>query len=83
MPSEQLALQASAAHLAEAEDEFPPEPRADVERLTASATYHRRVGASVVALFRSSRTRLRRVSVAPAEGAPDVTGTLPHLPAFG
>jgi hypothetical protein len=44
MPSEQLALQLSAAHLEEAEDEFPPEPRADVERLSASATYHRRVG---------------------------------------
>ena len=41
--SRQLVLQVSAAHLEEAEDEFPPEPRGDVERLTASATYHRRI----------------------------------------
>ena len=41
-PTDRVVLQVSAAHLEEAEDEFPPEPRADVERLTASATYHRR-----------------------------------------
>jgi hypothetical protein len=43
MPSENLVLQVSAGHLEEAEAEFPPEPRADVDRLTASATYHRRL----------------------------------------
>jgi len=41
LPSDRLALQVSAAHLTEAEAEFPPEPRADVNRFTASATYHR------------------------------------------
>jgi hypothetical protein len=41
LPGDRLALQVSAAHLNEAEAEFPPEPRADVNRLTASATYHR------------------------------------------
>jgi hypothetical protein len=44
MPTDHLVVQVSAAHLEEAEDEFPPEPRADVQRLTASATYHRRAG---------------------------------------
>jgi hypothetical protein len=41
MPTRNLAMQASAAHLREAEAEFPPQPRADVDRATASATYHR------------------------------------------
>ena len=44
MPSDRLAVQVSAAHLEESEAEFPPEPRADADRFTASATYHRRVG---------------------------------------
>ncbi len=44
MPSESLVLQVSAGHLEESEAEFAPEPRADVDRLTASATYHRRLG---------------------------------------
>jgi hypothetical protein len=48
-PSENLVLQVSAGHLEEAEAEFPPEPRADVDRLTASATYHRRVGSGLSA----------------------------------
>lgn len=41
MLTSQLALQVSAAHLHAAEAEFPPQPRSNVERLTASATYHR------------------------------------------
>jgi hypothetical protein len=44
MPTDHLGLQVSAGHLEEAEDEFPPEPRVDVQRLTGSATYHRRLG---------------------------------------
>ena len=32
MPTDHVVVQVSAAHLEEAEDEFPPEPRADVER---------------------------------------------------
>jgi len=44
LPSDGLALQVSAGHLEEAEAEFPPQPRTDVNRLTASATYHRRLG---------------------------------------
>ena len=48
-PSENLVLQVSAGHLEEAEAEFPPEPRADVDRLTASATYHVRVGSGLSA----------------------------------
>lgn len=36
-----LALQLSAAHLREAEAEFAPQPRSDLTRTTASATYHR------------------------------------------
>jgi hypothetical protein len=40
-PTPRLTLQASAAHLNESEEQFPPEPRTDVDRLTASATYHR------------------------------------------
>ena len=44
LPSDRLALQVSAGHLEEAEAEFPPQPRTDVDRLTASATYHRRLG---------------------------------------
>jgi hypothetical protein len=41
MPSSRLALQVSAGHLHAAEAEFPPQPRSDVDRATASATYHR------------------------------------------
>jgi hypothetical protein len=41
MPTARLALQVSGAHLHDAEAEFPPVPRGDVERVTASATYHR------------------------------------------
>ncbi len=44
MPTDRLALQVSAAHLHGAEAEFPPQPRSDVNRATASATYHRRIG---------------------------------------
>jgi hypothetical protein len=42
LPNDRVALQVSAAHLNEAEAEFPPDPRADVDRLTASGTYQRR-----------------------------------------
>ena len=41
MPSSGLALQISAAHLTDAEAEFPPLPRSNLARATASATYHR------------------------------------------
>lgn len=41
MPTPRLALQVSAAHLHGAEEEFLPQPRSDVDRATASATYHR------------------------------------------
>ena len=44
LPNERFALQVSAGHLAEAEFEFAPLPRNDVDRLTASATYHRPLG---------------------------------------
>jgi hypothetical protein len=44
LPSERFALQVSAGHLAEAEFEFPPLPRNDIDRLTASLTYHRPLG---------------------------------------
>jgi hypothetical protein len=46
-PSPRLALQVSAGHLHEAEAEFPPQPRSDLFRSTASATYHRVVGPHV------------------------------------
>jgi hypothetical protein len=53
MPGARLALQISGAHLHAAEAEFPPAPRSDVERVTASATYHRvsatRVWATTIA----------------------------------
>jgi len=41
LPTERLALQISTAHLHEAEAEFTPQPRSDINRTTASATYHR------------------------------------------
>jgi hypothetical protein len=41
MPTPRLALQVSAAHLNGAEAEFPPQPRSDIDRVTASATFHR------------------------------------------
>ena len=40
-PTPRWAIQVSGAHLHGAEAEFPPLPRSDVERFTASATYHR------------------------------------------
>ena len=45
MPTGRLAFQVSAAHLHEAEAEFPPRRGSDVNRATASATYHRAIGA--------------------------------------
>jgi len=42
LPAPSLALQVSAAHLTEAEAQFAPSPRSDADKLTASATYHRR-----------------------------------------
>jgi hypothetical protein len=47
MPTPRLALQVSAGHLQEAEAEFPPQPRSDLFRSTASATYHRLAGQNV------------------------------------
>jgi hypothetical protein len=44
LANERLAIQVSAGHLEEAEQEFAPQPRNDIDRLTASATYHRRLG---------------------------------------
>ena len=41
LPGDRLALQVSAGHLHEAEASFPPQPRTSVDRVTASATYHR------------------------------------------
>jgi hypothetical protein len=41
LPAERWAMEVSAGHLNEAEAEFPPEPRADVDRVTASVSYHR------------------------------------------
>ena len=44
LPNSRWALQMSAARLHGAEAEFPPRRRSDVDRATASATYHRTVG---------------------------------------
>jgi hypothetical protein len=44
MPTDRWALQVSAAHLRDAEEEFPPQHRASLNRATASATYHRPFG---------------------------------------
>jgi len=41
LPNERLAFQISAGHLTEAHPEFAPRPPSDVDRATASATYHR------------------------------------------
>jgi hypothetical protein len=41
LPTNQLAFQVSAAHLNEAELDFESAPRTDLNRVTASATYHR------------------------------------------
>jgi hypothetical protein len=43
-PTRRLSLQVSAGHLRAAEAEFPPLPRSDVDRVTASAVYHRSSG---------------------------------------
>jgi hypothetical protein len=47
IPSPRLALQVSAGHLHAAEAEFPPQPRSDLFRSTASAAYHRVTGPNV------------------------------------
>jgi hypothetical protein len=46
LPTRRWALQASAGHLHEVEAEFAPQPRSSINRFTASATYHRGMGAS-------------------------------------
>lgn len=43
LPADSVAVQVSAGHLAEAEPEHAGGPGVDVDRVTASATYHRRV----------------------------------------
>jgi hypothetical protein len=48
LPTGALALQVSAAHLREAEAEFPPQPRSSLVRATASAMWHRTTSASAV-----------------------------------
>jgi hypothetical protein len=48
LPTSRLAIQVSAAYLRDAEAEFPPQPRNDLDRITASATYHRAVSGSGV-----------------------------------
>jgi hypothetical protein len=47
MPTPRLTLQISAAHLEGVEAEFPPQSRSDIDRITASATYHRMTGAAI------------------------------------
>jgi hypothetical protein len=47
LPTLRLAIQVSAGHLNEAEAEFAPQPRTDLDRFTASATYHRTSGQDV------------------------------------
>ena len=47
MPTPRLAVQISGARLNEAEAEFPPQPRGDITRVTASATYHRMTGEKI------------------------------------
>jgi hypothetical protein len=44
MPAQTVALQVSAAHLEDGEAGLGTEPRRDVERITASMSYHRGVG---------------------------------------
>jgi hypothetical protein len=43
LPNDRLAIQVSAGHLHEAEEEFAPTPRSSVDRLTASMTHQRAV----------------------------------------
>jgi hypothetical protein len=47
MPSDRLALQVSAGHLNDAEAGLALQPRSDVDRATASATYHRPQGGGI------------------------------------
>jgi len=47
MPKSRFVIQLSAGHLNEAKAEFPPQPRSDVNRASASATYHRVTAAKV------------------------------------
>ncbi len=59
LPTPRVALQVSAGHLREAEGGHDGEPRVDVDRITASATYHRPIGtgglwASTIAWGRNS-----------------------------
>jgi len=60
LPAANVALQVSAGHLSEAEAGEDGAPRADVNRLTASATFHRlsgnRVAASTLAWGRNSES---------------------------
>ena len=46
LPNERLAFQISAGHLTDSHPEFAPRPPSDVDRTTASATYHRPLGAA-------------------------------------
>ena len=46
LPTDRLSLQVSAGHLREAEADLASLPRSDIDRFTASATYHRPHGGS-------------------------------------
>jgi hypothetical protein len=46
VPAPQLAIQVSAAHLEESEAGLGLQPRSDIDRMTASVIYHRRLGAT-------------------------------------
>jgi hypothetical protein len=48
LPTKRWALQVSAGHLAEAEAGHDGEPRTDVNRVTATATYHRQLDATSI-----------------------------------
>ena len=47
VPTERLAIQVSGGRMREAELDFEPQPRTDVDRVTASAAYHRPAGRGV------------------------------------
>jgi hypothetical protein len=67
LPSDGLALQVSAGHLHEAEASFPPQPRTSVDRVTASATYHREMAGGGVWATTLAYGFNTRVEVEPLE----------------
>ncbi len=84
-PTERLTLQVSTGRLHEAEAGVGSQPRTDVTRVTASATYHRRFGADAFVATTAAYGRNAKLSLIPGAALEERThaGLVETSAAFG